>query len=204
MADRTGAVRRYLRSRKNVAGLAGALAGAGLHLAGLVDQAWPLVAAGLYAVAALVTPSARAEPPAAEPSLVDALRTEVEAQLTRVELQRDELPAGAEAAVRRIARTLRLLLDRLDRVPDLEVDRRAAPERLAEVAEVVRADLAECLDAWFAWAPAAPPESAARELSVQLDLITARVERLEASVPDAHARRAEDLTEEMRRRHDQA
>jgi hypothetical protein len=201
MADPAGAVRRYLRSRKNIAGMAGALAGVGLHLAGVVGDVWPVVALGLYAVGALVAPPDPVEEPVAEPDLVDVLRAEVEAQLTRVELQRDELPVGAEAGVRRIARTVRLVLDRLDQVADREVDRIAAPERLADVAEIVRADLSECLDAYFGRAPSMPPDTAARELAAQLEMIGARVDRLEAQVPDVHARRAEDLTRDMRRRY---
>lgn len=201
MADPAGAVRRYLHSRKNIAGMAGALAGVGLHLAGVVGDVWPVVAIGLYAVGALVAPPDPVEEPEAEPDLVDVLRAEVEAQLTRVELQRDELPIGAEAGVRRIARTLRLVLDRLDQVADREIDRIAAPERLADVAEIVRADLSECLDAYFGRAPSMPPDTAARELTAQLEMIGARVDRLETQVPDVHARRAEDLTRDMRRRY---
>ena len=201
MADLAGAARRYLQSRKNIAGMAGALAGVGLHLVGVVGDVWPVVAIGLYAVGALVAPSDPVEEPVAEPSLVDVLRAEVEAQLTRVELRRDELPVGAEAGVRRIARTVRLVLDRLDQVADREADRIAAPERLADVAEIVRADLSECLDAYFGRAPSMPPDTAARELTAQLRMIGARADRLEAQVPDVHARRAEDLTRDMRRRH---
>jgi hypothetical protein len=202
MTRRTGAVRRYLFSRKNVAGMAGALAGVGLHLAGVIGEIWPVVAIGLYAVAALVAPPDPIEEPVAEPGLADTLRAEVEAQLTRVELQRDELPAGAERAVREIARTLRLVLDRLDQVADQEVDRIAAPERLADTTEIIRTDLTECLDAYFQRAPAAPPDTAARELATQLEMIGVRADRLAAQVPDSDARRAEDLTREMRRRHE--
>jgi hypothetical protein len=194
-------LRRYLHSRKNIAGMAGALVGVGLHLGGVVGDVWPAVAIGLYAVGALVAPSDPVEAPVAEPSLVDVLRTEVEAQLTRVELQRDELPAGTEPAVRRIARTARLVLDRLDQVADREADRIAAPERLADVAEIVRVDLSECLDTYLGRAPSMPADTAARELAAQLEMIGARVDRIEAQVPDVHARRAEDLTRDMRRRH---
>jgi hypothetical protein len=43
----------------------------------------------------------------------------------------------------------------------------------------------------------------ARELRTQLELIAARADRLAAQVPDVHAKRAEDLTRELRRRHGQ-
>jgi hypothetical protein len=130
--------------------------------------------------------------------LVDALRAEVETQLTRVELRRAELPRGAERAVRRVVRALRVVLDRLDEVFDDGADRIAAPERLAEVVVIVRTELAECLDGWFAQPPAIPEQ----ELDARLALIGERAERLVAEVPDVHARRAEDLTRELRRRYE--
>ncbi len=203
MADRVDAVRRYLYSRKNIAGMVGALAGVGLHLAGVVGDAWPVVVIGLYAVGALVGPPDRVDGPVVDPGLTDALRTEAEAQLTRVELGRADLPAGAERAVRRIVRTVRTVLDRLDEVADQEVDRIAAPERLADAAEIVRSELSECLDTYFGRAPSTSREAAARELAAQLEMISVRVDGLAARVPDVHARRAEDLTREMRRRHGQ-
>ena len=104
--------------------------------------------------------------------------------------------------MRGIARTLRMVLDRLDQVADQEIDRIAAPERLADTAEIIRTDLTECLDAYFRRAPAAPPDTAARELATQLEMIGVRADRLAAQVPDSDARRAEDLTREMRRRHE--
>ena len=113
------AARRYLTSRKNIAGMAGALVGVGLHVVG---DLWPVVAAGLYGVDGLAPP-------------------------------RKDLPPGALEAVREILDVLRVVLDRLDQVADQPVDRAAATDRLA------------------------------------------------ASVPDVDVRRAEDLTEELRRRH---
>jgi hypothetical protein len=83
-----------------------------------------------------------------------------------------------------------------------EVDRIAAPEWLADTAEIVRVELAECLDIYFRRAPSTPPDTAGRELRTQLEMISIRAGRLAAQVPDVHARRAEDLTREMRRRHE--
>jgi hypothetical protein len=197
------AVRRYLHSRKNIAGMVGALVGVGLHLAGLVGDTWPAVAVGLYAVGALVAPPDPVDGPTVEPSLTDILRAEAEAQLTRVELERAELPVGAERAVRHIVRTVRLVLGRLDQVADREVDRIAAPEWLADAAEIVRTGLSECLDTYLLRPPSTSPDTAARELSAQLEMISVQADRLAAQVPDVHARRAEDLTREMRRRHGQ-
>jgi hypothetical protein len=198
----TGAVRRYLDSRKNIAGVVGAFVGVGLHVAGLIGDVWPVVAIGLYAVGALIAPPDPVDEPVAEPSLTDVLRVEAEAQLTRVELERDELPAGVEHAVRRIIRTVQLVLDRLDEVADHEVDRIAAPERLADVAEIVRIELAERLDTYLLLAPSARSEAAAGELRTQLEMIGVRADQLATQVPDAHVRRAEGLTREMRRRHE--
>src|SRR5918992_996046 len=115
MSDRAGAARRYLGSRKNIAGMAGALAGVGLHLAGVVGDVWPVVSVGLYAVGALIGPS---DPPAepAEPRLTDTLRSEADALLARAESQAGALPAGTIADVGLIVRTVRLVLDRLDQV----------------------------------------------------------------------------------------
>jgi hypothetical protein len=112
----------------------------------------------------LVAPRDPVEEPIVETRLTDALRAEVEAQLTRVELERAELPVGAEPAVRRIVRTVRQVLDRLDELADSGADRIAAPERLADAAEIVRIELAESLDAFILHAPSARSEAAAREL----------------------------------------
>jgi hypothetical protein len=200
MSDR---LRRYLGSRKNIAGMAGALAGVGLHLAGVIGDVWPVVAVGLYGVGALVGPSdPPAEPP--EPRLTDALRSEAAALLGRVQGQSGALPEGTAAEVGRIVGAVRLALDRLDQVADRETDRIAAPDRLADAAEIVRVELPECLDTYLGRSPTTPEEPAARELRAQLELVVGRADRLVAQVPDVHARRAEDLTREMRQRHERS
>jgi hypothetical protein len=201
MSDPAGAVRRYLGSRKNIAGMAGALVGVGLHLAGVIGDVWPVVAAGLYGVGALVGPSEPpGEPP--EPRLTDTLRSEAATFLSGVQGRAGALPEGAAADVTRIVGAVRLALDRLDEVADQEIDRIAAPERLADAAEIVRADLPTCIDTYLGRAPTTPEEPAARELRAQLKLLVERADRLVAQVPDVHVRRAEDLTREMRRRHE--
>jgi hypothetical protein len=88
-------------------------------------------------------------------------------------------------------------------VADQETDRIAAPERLADAAEILRIELPLCLDTYLGRAPSTPEEPAARELGAQLKLVVARADRLVAQVPDIHVRRAEELTREMRRRHGQ-
>jgi hypothetical protein len=198
MSDRA---RRYLGSRKNIAGMAGALVGVGLHLAGVIGDVWPVVAAGLYGVGALVGPT---DPPPepAEPRLTDALREDAAALLGTAEGRSGALPEGAAADVGRIIGAVRLVLDRLDDVADQETDRIAAPERLADAAEIVRVELPECLETYLGRAPSTPEAPAARELRAQLTLVAQRADRLVAQVPDVHVRRAEDLTREMRRRHE--
>lgn len=201
--DPAGAVVRHLDSRKNIAGMVGALVGVALHLAGLVGDIWPVVVIGLYAMAALIGPRDPVEGPTGEPGLTDVLRAEAEAQLERVERRRAELPVGAEHTVRHIVRTVRLVLDRLDEVAEDAIDRIAAPERLADAAEIVRVDLSECLDVHLRQAAPTPPPRAVRELAAQLQMIRERADGLAAQVPDVRARRAEELTREMRRRHGQ-
>ena len=201
MSDRAVVVRRYLGSRKNIAGMAGALAGVGLHLAGVIGDIWPVVAVGLYGVGALIGPSDPLRDPPPEPRLTDTLRSEAAALLDRVQTQAGALPSGTLADVDRIVGAVRLALDRLDQVADLETDRIAAPERLADAAEILRIELPLCLDTYLGRAPSTPEEPAARELGAQLKLVVARADRLVAQVPDIHVRRAEELTREMRRRH---
>ena len=203
MSDRAVVVRRYLGSRKNIAGMAGALAGVGLHLAGVIGDIWPVVAVGLYGVGALVGPSDPLRDPPPEPRLTDTLRSEAAALLARVQAQAGALPSGTFADVDRIVGAVRLALDRLDQDADQETDRIAAPERLADAAEILRIELPLCLDTYLGRAPSTPEEPAARELGAQLKLVVARADRLVAQVPDIHVRRAEELTREMRRRHGQ-
>ncbi|MEU9043716.1 MULTISPECIES: hypothetical protein [unclassified Kitasatospora] len=66
MATSDGPVRlalRYLNSAKNLAGLAGAAVGVGLHQFELGGSLWPGVAAALYGVGALVAPGRKPDPP---------------------------------------------------------------------------------------------------------------------------------------------
>jgi hypothetical protein len=203
MSDRAVVVCRYLGSRKNIAGMVGALAGVGLHLAGVVGDIWPVVAIGLYGVGALIGPGDPLRDPPPEPRLTDTLRSEADALLARVQGQASALPSGTVADVDRIVGAVRLALDRLDQVADQETDRIAAPERLADAAEILRIELPLCLDTYLGRAPSTPEEPAARELGAQLKLVVARADRLVAQVPDIHVRRAEELTQEMRRRHGQ-
>ncbi|ODU05597.1 MAG: hypothetical protein ABS81_07105 [Pseudonocardia sp. SCN 72-86] len=188
-----GPVARYLTSRKNIVGVAGAAVGVGLNVAGVVGDIWPAAAVGLYAIGALLTP---AERPTTTPSLTDDLRADADALLKLV--QRRTLPSGAAAAVTRIVVAARTVLDRLDDISDDANDRAAAPDRLATVAEILRVDLPRCLDAYLARPDAT---AAAAELATQLDLVAPVADRLVEAMPEASAARAEELTRELRRRY---
>ena len=196
MSDAPSAVGRWLTSRKNLAGMAGALVGSGLAFADI--GSWPVVAVALYGVGALLAP---ADPPEREPRLTDTLRDELDALVDRLERRSGELPGGTPAAFTRIAAVLRLVLDRLDDVADQPGDRVAAPERLATVAEIIRVDLPGCLDGYLGRGRAASVGRAAAELVRQLDVIAGAVDRLAVDVPDHDALRAEELTRDLLRRH---
>lgn len=62
--------RDFLGSRKNIAGMVGALLGVGLHVSGVVGDLWPAAAVALYGAGALIGPSE----PTPELSLTEALR----------------------------------------------------------------------------------------------------------------------------------
>lgn len=188
---------RYLGSRKNIAGLAGAIVGVGLHVAGVLGDLWPAAAAALYGAGALIGPA----DPSPELPLTEALRRESAAQLAG--LGRHDLPPGAHAAVARIVEVLRRVLDRLDQVADQPVDRAAAPDRLARAAGIVRDDLPACL-ATYRERSRDEQQRAERELAAQLGIVARAADRLADEVPDGHAQRAQELTEELRRRYGDA
>lgn len=197
MSDVRPPAARWLASRKNLAGMAGALVGCGFAFADV--GAWPVVAVALYGVGALLAPADR---PAREQRLTEVLRAELDELVDRSSHRRAAaLPGGTPAAVERIADVLRLVLDRLDDVADRAVDRNAAPERLATVAAIVRSDLPECLEGYLGRGRASSPGRAAAQLVRQLDVIAAAVDRLAADVPDQHALRAEELTRDLLRRY---
>ncbi|WP_066907694.1 hypothetical protein [Millisia brevis] len=191
-----GPVTRWLTSRKNLAGMAGALAGSGLAFVGV--EAWPLAAAALYGVGALLAPSERKQ---ADSTLTDQLRLRADLLDDRVRRETDRLPAGVPAAVRRMTAAIRVILDRLDHLGDQLVTRTGDPERLAVVEEIVGGDLPRCIDAYLGRRSSSSQEHAANQLAAQLGVIAGAIERLAASTPDVDVERAEDLTRELRRRH---
>ncbi|MDT7581927.1 MAG: hypothetical protein QOK35_3191, partial [Pseudonocardiales bacterium] len=166
MSEAGAVVGRWLTSRKNLFGSAGALVGVGLAFADV--SSWPLVAVGLYAVGALVAPG---DPPETAPRLIDELRDELGSLLGRMSRSIDRLPEGVFPALQRIGAQLNLVLDRLDEVADGAPDRVAAPERLATVQGIVRVDLPECLDGYLDRGRASSHAQAAGELVKQLDVI---------------------------------
>jgi len=191
-----GPVRRYLASRKNAVGMVGAIAGGALHIAGLVGDVWPVVAAALYGAGALLTP---AEPP--EPGYAATVRADLEAARSRVGRSRAKLPSGVPAAIERMLTGLALVLDRLDVLAGSAGDMAKAPERLAIVGEIVSTSLPACLDTYLTRPPSSSAQRAAAALVQQLDVIARAVDRLVHEVPDVHADSAESLTEQLRRQY---
>ncbi|MBC8091410.1 MAG: hypothetical protein H7Y15_05610, partial [Pseudonocardia sp.] len=159
-------VGRYLTSRKNTFGLAGALVGPVLSLAGIVGDIWPVVSVGLYAAIALVTPPPP-PPTIEEDPLIDVLRYE------SGELRGDlrDLPAGVGAAVVGILDVLAHVLDRLEHIADRPADQVEMPRRLAEADGMIRHDLPECLDVYRTRPPTANHVRAAAALVEQLGVI---------------------------------
>jgi hypothetical protein len=191
---------RYLGSRKNIAGMAGAVVGAGLHIAGLVGDLWPAVAVGLYGVAALVTPGERGDD-----SYGAQVRASLDELYERVRRDRGRLPMEVPSAIERMLGSLRLVLDRLDGgVDGRSTDLAQAPERLATVAEIVETSLPACLDTYVDRPPSSSVIRAQAALVEQLGVIARAVDRLVAEVPDVHADSAEALTEDLRRRYGDA
>ena len=196
-----GRVRAYLASRKNTAGLAGALSGPVLALTGVLDTSWPAVSVGAYAVLALLVvnpePPPAAEPP--PPPLIPSLRAD--ADRIRARLDHQQLPPAVPRAVRRILDVLAPVLDRLDQEAATPQDRVELPRRLADVSSMIREDLPACLDLYLGRGPTTPQRRAAGELARQLALIADAADRLAAEVPDTGVLRAEELTDELRRRY---
>lgn len=189
-------VRRYLGSRRNAFGLAGALAGPVLHLAGVLGEVWPAVSVGLYAAIALAVPPPP-PPTVGEDPLIDVLRH------GSGELRRDlrGLPPGVPGAVTAILDVLGHVLDRLERIADRPADQVAMPRRLAEADGMIRHDLPECLEVYRARPPTADRARAAAALVEQLSVIAQAADRLAGEIPESGADRAAALTEDLRRRY---
>lgn len=191
-----GWVGRWLTSRKNLAGMVGALAGSGLAFIDV--EAWPLAAAALYAAGALLAPGER---PVVDRSYTDDLRFRAKLLDERVRREAERLPPGVPAAILRMIHATRVILDRLDHLGSQLVTRTGDPERLVVVEEILGTDLPRCIDIYLGRRESASEGRAESELAAQLRVIAGAIERLAASTPDADIERAEDLTRELRRRH---
>jgi hypothetical protein len=131
--------RGYFSSRKNLAGMGLALAGLGLHFAGVVGGVWPLVVIGLYGVGALaVPPESRpltlriGADPIRDPNAVRARLREIAATLSR----KGSVPADVVTATDRITAAISAVLDRLRDQPagsdDADIVYRIATDYLPE------------------------------------------------------------------------
>jgi hypothetical protein len=124
-------VLRYLRSGKNAAGSALALAGVGLHVAGVVGDIWPVVVPALYLIGALIFPS-RAPREVASDHL-DAGRIERALDGT-LDMATGRLPADVLAKLASIRRRMLQVLPKVGDLPggsqDLFVLQRTATDYL--------------------------------------------------------------------------
>ncbi len=191
-----GVVRRYLTSRKNTFGLAGALAGPVLNLAGIVGDVWPAVSVGLYAAIALAVPPPP-PPTILDDPLIDVLR--YESRELRGDLR--DLPPGVAPAITGVLDVLAHVLDRLEQIADRPTDQMEMPRRLAEADGMIRHDLPECLEVYRTRPPTANHARAAAALVEQLTVIATAADRLAAEIPESGADRAATLTEDLRRRY---
>lgn len=187
-------LRRYLTSRKNLVGMSGAAVGLALNLTDVIGDIWPAVSVGLYAIGALITPP---EPLPPLP-LTLALHEDADQLTDRIRRESRRLPDGAAGAMRGILAVARTIIERLDKDAENQADLAALPQRLADIEIIVRTDLPACLDAYLA---RAPTPAAAAELATQLDLVAGAADRLADAVPDMDVQRAEDLTQDLRRRY---
>lgn len=191
-----GPIVRWITSRKNIAGMAGAVIGSSLAFVDI--GAWPVVAAALYGVGALLAPS---DPAPSDPLMTDQLRFSAKLLDDCMYRERERLPAGVADTIVRLVGVVRMVLDRIDRPGEQLVARTGDPERLAEIEQILGSDLPACVDVYLGRPQSLPAHRAERELVTQLRVIGKAIDRIAASIPDTDADRAEQLTRDLIRRH---
>lgn len=121
----------YLRSGKNLVGLALALVGYLLHLTGLFGPFWPLAVVGLYAIGALITPRRRPKPLKAEAFDPQQVRRSLD---HAYQMTHGRLPPDVQSKVARIRTEILELLPHTSEFPtgsqDLFVLQRTATDYL--------------------------------------------------------------------------
>jgi hypothetical protein len=163
----------YFYSNRNLAGMAGAVVGVVLMLAGVAGAYWPVVVVGLYFIGVLVTPPNRVELVGEDPHVsASLLPGAFQSLLATVASNESRIPESALGRIRDIERTLENMLSR----PDEVVARR--DDILVDLQRLIQTDLPLAVQTylnmpwWFAAAKQLSAErSASEELNRQLDLL---------------------------------
>ncbi|WP_411105798.1 hypothetical protein [Streptomyces sp. cmx-4-9] len=183
----------WLESRKNLAGSACGVAGAGLALAGAGGAWWPLVVVGLYGAGALIAPPERVPVPPFDPGEeLGALRADF-ARL-REYLAEVELPSPAAGTLAELAELYGALL-----APGWVARALATePDAVHALARGIRQDVPECVDAYHRtrWWDRMSPGGEAPEQHLERQLAALREEagRLTAGLHEVEARRQQTHT----------
>lgn len=161
----------YLYSTANIAGSALALTGLGLFFAGLIDDWWPLIVAGLYLVGYRLAPRRHAIH--LDEALAHADRMKAAEKLIRQ--ARGQLSAPVLEVLDRVWETLQALLDRLDRFD-------ANDKLVHDIRQTAVRHLPELLEPYLALPPAFARFHPLREGKTARDLLIERLGALESAL----------------------
>jgi hypothetical protein len=202
-------LRRYLVSRKHLAGTAGGLVGVALALGGVAGPLWPVVVVGLYGAGALAAPSDRQPGDVVRQLLASAaqdaaaLIEELDRIAQRVRHAGVELPAGVPTLFEQIEQKLSAMLAH----PNVLAD----PDVLHVISMTIRKDLAQMVGGYLALPSHLrhrPIPSGARtpadELVCQLRLLDDYVSVTSERVFSSQTRDIADLSDYLERRNRQA
>ncbi|MGQ0837103.1 hypothetical protein [Actinokineospora sp.] len=183
---------RYLGSTKNLVGCVAGLVGVLLHVFGVAGDYWLLVVAGLYLVGALAAPPEKVRLVADPGAEASRLRADLDGLLTKVRAESARMPDGALARLDRIADVLG---GPLSRPADLAAD----PNAVHGVTRLVRVDVPLAVQTylnlpwWLAVAKRVnSTNTAADELSAQLELLETDAETVAAQFFADDLRRQDD------------
>lgn len=176
---------RYLTSAKNLGGVVGGVAASvATVLATPYDNAWPLAAAGAYALVAAVAPKRRIsadEANARSARSAQQLREELQPLVDRGDKAANHMPPEAYSSFRQIVDTLRRVLDR-------SVQLQTSSDNLHVVSQTIRDYVPTSLDTYLSL----PAEMRGRrgptgrtpgeELTTQLGLLAGELKRVEENL----------------------
>jgi hypothetical protein len=202
-------LRRYLVSRKHLAGTAGGLVGVALALGGVAGPLWPVVVVGLYGAGALAAPSDRQPAEVVRQLLASAaqdaaaLMEDLDRIAQRVRRAQAELPAAVPPLFEQIEQKLAALLAH----PNVLAD----PDVFHVISMTIRKDLDQVVGAYLAL-PAhlrhrtipTGGRTPADELVCQLRLLDEYVSITSERVFSSHTRDIADLSEYLEGRNRQA